>query len=127
MPNLVVSHNRAFLPQPYPPKEQYDHRKEPHPDLPTNARLLGHAQHASHSPLDLIPRVLKLIVHLLCQGGRIADLVANKVCQLRMSISNHKTPCMSTGEKTHILQHLDLTRQHSHMLIVLALQLIQHS
>jgi hypothetical protein len=72
------------LSQPNPPKQQYNRRKEAQPRLPPNARLLRHPQHAIHGALQFIPRVLKLIIHLLREGRRIANLVANKVCQLRI-------------------------------------------
>jgi hypothetical protein len=76
------------LPQPNPPKQQYDGSKEAQPSLPPNTRLLSHPQHAVHRALETDPRIFKLIVHLLCQGGRVADFVANKVCQLFSSKSN---------------------------------------
>ena len=69
-------------PQPHPPKQQYHHGKKPHPHPPPHARLLRHPQHAPHRAAQPIPRVLKLVVHLLRQRRRVANLVANEVCQL---------------------------------------------
>jgi hypothetical protein len=80
--------------QPNPPKQQYNHSEKPHPSLPPYTRLLCHSQHAIHSPLDLIPRVFKLVVHFVGQGGGIADFVADEIRQLRSealaTISTHR-------------------------------------
>jgi hypothetical protein len=65
--------------QPNPPKQYHNRDKEPQPRLPPHARLLGHPQHPAHGALYLIPRVLKLVVHLLREGCRVADLVADEV------------------------------------------------
>jgi hypothetical protein len=70
------------LTQPNPPKQQNNRRKEAQPNLPPHARLLRHPQHAIHGALEPIPRVLELVVHFLGEGGRVADFVADEVCQL---------------------------------------------
>jgi hypothetical protein len=77
-----MPHHIHILPQPNPPKQQYNRRKEAQPRLPPNARTLRHSQHAIHRALEADPRILKLIIHLLRQARRIANLISNKVCQL---------------------------------------------
>jgi hypothetical protein len=66
--------------QPHPPKQHHNRDKEPQPRLPPHTRFLRHPQHPAHGALYLIPRVLKLVVHLLREGRRVADFVADEVC-----------------------------------------------
>jgi hypothetical protein len=68
--------------QPHPPKQQYNSGKEPHPNLPTNPRLLRHTQHAIHCALYLVSRVFELVIHLLGEGGRVANFVADQMRKL---------------------------------------------
>jgi len=65
--------------QPHPPEQQDNRGKEPDPNLPPDPRLLRHPQHAIHSAFYLVSRVLKLVVHLLGEGGGVADFVADEV------------------------------------------------
>ena len=74
-----TSSSSSPSPQPHPPKQQNNRRKEAKPSLPAHARLLGHDQHTIHSALDLEPRVLKLVIHLLCEGSRSTNLVADEM------------------------------------------------
>jgi hypothetical protein len=67
------------LAQPDPPKQQYDRREETNPHFPPHTRTLCHPQHPVHRASQLQSRVLKLIVHLLGEGGRVADFVTNEV------------------------------------------------
>lgn len=82
---LAFPKTPKLLPQPHPPKQQYDRRKEPKPRLPPNTRLLRHAEHTIHSAPNLIPRVFKLIIHFLSEGGGVADFVADKMGELLWS------------------------------------------
>jgi hypothetical protein len=50
-PHFILPQPIHILPQPNPPKQQYDGRKEAQPRLPPNARRLRHPQHAIHRPL----------------------------------------------------------------------------
>jgi hypothetical protein len=118
------------LAQPHPPKQQYNNREEPDPNLPPNPRLLRHAQHAIHSAFYLVSRVFELVVHLLGEGGRVADFVADEVCELKSvgePSSSEASEKSRKRRRAYILEHLNLRRQHADMLIILTLQLIQHS
>lgn len=65
--------------------EEHAHRgKKAQPDLPADARPLGHQEHAVHGALQSMPCHLEAVVHLLCQRRRVADLVAHGYCQLVM-------------------------------------------
>jgi hypothetical protein len=79
IPPFPSSSSHALLTQPHPPKQQYDRSKEPNPNFPPHTRLLRHSQHTIHSALDLVSRVFKLIVHLLGEGGGIADFVSDEM------------------------------------------------
>jgi hypothetical protein len=130
MLNSRILSTHASLPQPYPPKQQYDGSKEAQPRLPPHTRTLSHPQHAVHRALEAISRVLKLIVHLLSQRGRVTDFVANKVRQLHSpkAISSVRKTTTTGTMRTYVFQLLNLTRQHAHMFIlILTLQLIEHS
>jgi hypothetical protein len=69
-------------PQPNPPKQHPNRREKTQPYPPPDPRLLRHPQHAIHRAPKLIPRVFKLVVHFLRQGGRRANLVADEMRQL---------------------------------------------
>lgn len=73
--------------QPHPPKQQYHSSEEPQPRLPPHPRLLRHPQHPIHCTPKPIPRILKLVVHFLREGGRVADFVADEVCKLEGVVS----------------------------------------
>lgn len=64
--------------------ENQPHRHEkPNPDFPPHARLLSHPQHAVHSPSQPHACVVKRVVHVVSEGGRGADLVADGDGDLR--------------------------------------------
>jgi hypothetical protein len=85
--------------QPHPPKEQNNRRKKPNPNLPPDARLLRHPQHAIHSALNFMSRILKLVVHLLSKGSGVADFVADEVCQLNSDVSTILTVSLTEREE----------------------------
>jgi len=67
-----MQHNtisNASTSQPNPPKQHNNRRKKTHPNPPPNPRLLRHPQHPPHRTLEPIPRILKLVVHLLRESG----------------------------------------------------------
>ena len=82
--SCTLSH---LLAQPHPPEQQHQRCKKRNPCLPPNTRLLRHGQHPVHCASDLIPAILELVVHFLRQGCRVADFVADEVCQLFRSAS----------------------------------------
>ena len=59
------------------PEQQEDGRDEGEPDTPADAGPTGHAQHPVHRRPESDARALERVVHLLGQGGRVADLVAD--------------------------------------------------
>lgn len=75
------------LPEPHPPEQQDQRSEKSKPCFPPNARLLRHAEHPVHRAFNLVPAVLKLIVHLLRKRRRVANFVADEVRQL-LFISN---------------------------------------
>lgn len=64
--------------QPDVGEEQDDGGEEAEPDLPPDAGPLGHEEHAVHGAAEAQARLVERVVHLLGQGARVADLVADR-------------------------------------------------
>ena len=93
------------LKQPNPPKQHPDREKEPKPNPPPHSRLLRHPHHPPHRAPHPRARALKLLIHLLGQGGRVPDLDANRLAQ--------------------ILQHAHLADEGAGRIVVLRLELVE--
>lgn len=65
------------LKQPNPPKHHPNRREKPQPNPPPHPRLLGHPQHAVHSPAQAHPCIVEGVVHGIGQCGGVADFVAD--------------------------------------------------
>ena len=64
------------LKHPNIPKEQEHNSNKGEPDPPADTRAAGHAQHPVHRRSQADARAFERVVHLLGQGGRVADLVS---------------------------------------------------
>lgn len=80
-----------LLLHPHPPEQQHHGGEKRNPCFPPNTRLLCHPKHPVHRALDFVPAVLELVIHFLRQGGTVADLVADEVCQLQQSARRNKS------------------------------------
>ena len=63
--------------QPHIPKQEHHHPQKAKPDPPADTGALGHEEHAVHGGAEAEAGALERVVHLLGQGGGVADLVAD--------------------------------------------------
>ena len=68
--------------QPNPREETPNGDKKPQPDLPPDARAFRHPEHPTHGPPEPHARAVEAVVHLVREGRRVADLVADGHSQL---------------------------------------------
>lgn len=94
------------LEQPDVYEEHGDGEEEKQPPLPADAAALGHDEHAVHGAAEAHARRVKGVVHLLGEGGRFADFVAD-------------------GSR-HVFEDPDFAQNARNLLVVLTLQLVQN-
>lgn len=94
------------LEQPDVYEEHGDSKEEEQPPLPADAAALGHDEHAVHGSSEAHARRVKGVVHLLGEGGGFADFVAD-------------------GSR-HVFEDPNFAQNTRNLLVVLALQLVQH-
>ena len=146
------------FPHPSPPSEQPHVREEhpnrdekPEPDLPADARLPRHPEHAVHGAAEARARAVEGVVHGVGEGGGGADLVADGEGDLFVKkgggeVSGGYGFCEGfigeggggeereregreggkKGRATNILQHLHLGAYPLEVLVVLVLELREH-
>lgn len=72
--NNTISCSRSSK-QPHPSKQAPHRNEEAEPHFPPNSCLLSHSEHSPHGTLQSHSRIVETVVHLVCEGGRIADLI----------------------------------------------------
>jgi hypothetical protein len=77
MPLKYMKFHPYLSKQPHPSKQTPDSNEEPEPDLPSDSGPLCHPQHSPHGTFQLDPCIVETVIHLVCEGRRVADLVTD--------------------------------------------------
>lgn len=123
-PRQSSLHSAMGSEQPHVHEQECHGREEAEPDLPAHAGAFGHEQHAVHGAPQADAGRVEGIVHLLREGGRVADLVPDGVGHLGGVSIAWKARGGRGG--THLLQDLDLAENSIDLRVVLALELVEN-